>query len=92
MSFNRVSQKGEGVAVLLAAGFHHCQHRLDEAAGGKGELSPLGTPPPQTCTDRRENHNAQPLVNNSGSHIYPRILSNILNSIPLLPFSKSLYS
>ena len=40
--------------------------RLLTRAGGKGDLCPLGTPPPQTCTDRRENHNAQPLVNNSG--------------------------
>ena len=44
-SFDGVSQKGEGVAVLLAAGFHHRQHGLDEATaagalGPKGKLSP----------------------------------------------------
>ena len=45
MSCDRLSQKGEGVAMLLAAGFHHRQHRLDEAAatgalGPKGKFSP----------------------------------------------------
>jgi hypothetical protein len=32
MNCDRLSQKGEGVAMLLATGFHDRQHRLDEAA------------------------------------------------------------
>jgi len=32
MSFNGGRDEGEGVAALLAAGFNHRQHRLDEAA------------------------------------------------------------
>ena len=45
MSFDGVSQDSEGVAALLAAGFYHRQHRLDEAAavgalGPEGKLSP----------------------------------------------------
>jgi hypothetical protein len=45
MSIDRTSQEVEGVAALLAAGFHHRQHRLDEATavgalGAKRELSP----------------------------------------------------
>src|SRR5664280_2711644 len=45
MSFDGVGHKGEDVATLLAAGFDHCQHRLDEAAVArtlrpKRQLSP----------------------------------------------------
>ena len=39
MGFDRTSQKVEGVAALLAAGFHHRQHRLDEATAA-GALGP----------------------------------------------------
>jgi hypothetical protein len=45
MRFNGGSDKGKGVAMLLAAGFDHRQHRFHEAAAGrtlrpKRELSP----------------------------------------------------
>src|ERR1035438_2165397 len=45
MSCDGLSQKGEGVAMLLAAGFHHRQHRLDETAAA-GALGPKGKFPP----------------------------------------------
>ena len=41
MSCDRLSQEGEGVAMLLAAGFHDRQHRLDEPAAA-GTLGPEG--------------------------------------------------
>ena len=52
MSFDRVSQKGEGVAVLLATGFHHRQHRLDKAAAA-GALGPEGKFTPNHCVTQR---------------------------------------
>ena len=45
MSFDGGGQEGEGVAALLAAGFDHRQHRLDEAAAA-GALRPKGELPP----------------------------------------------
>ena len=45
MSFDGGGEEGEGVAALLAAGFDHRQHRLDEAAAG-GALRPERELPP----------------------------------------------
>ena len=52
MSFDCASQKGEGVAALLAAGLDHRQHCLDKAAAGRTLRAERQLPPNHRMTQR----------------------------------------
>src|SRR3990172_1843925 len=52
MGFDSIGQEGEDVAALLAAGFDHRQHRLDETAAA-GALRPERKLSPNHCMTKR---------------------------------------
>ena len=52
MRFDGGGDEGEGVATLLAAGFDHRQHRLDETAAGGALRSERQLPPDHRMTQR----------------------------------------
>jgi len=52
MSLDGMRQEGQGVAALLAAGFHHRQHRLDEATAVDALGAEREFPPKDRVTQR----------------------------------------
>ncbi len=75
MSFDRVSQKREDIAALLAAGFDHRQHGLDETTPA-GALCPKGELPPD--------HRVSPNTANVKSVRFDAGSVNVL-SVPVVP-------